>query len=246
MSIKQFSRSRDGTTRITPNFLIREFASNCGTDVIMLDTRLPPILERIRELCGNKSVRISSANRSLAHNRSIGSKDTSNHVKGGAADITIAGVENTIICRAAETALREAGIPGELILYTGRQNFVHVAVDWQGRRYRGINDGTLRNAPGWEPLPATPKQATPQSPPATAPTFKQYQIRVRLTDPNSFLHIRSSPSNTSNSIGRLKHGDTRTVIEEANGTAVNGDTVWLKVAGVVTGWISRNLTFREQ
>jgi len=63
--------------------------NKCDFDTI--DNELINLLENIRLHFG-KPVHINSACRCLEHNRSIGSKDTSQHVQGTAADITIDGV----------------------------------------------------------------------------------------------------------------------------------------------------------
>ena len=64
------------------------------------EARLRPLckaLEVIRAEFGGKPVRIISAYRPLAYNRSIGSEDTSQHVQGRAADFQIDGVDPGVI-----------------------------------------------------------------------------------------------------------------------------------------------------
>lgn len=49
------------------------------------------LLEELRSIF-DKPIKINSAYRCLKHNRDIGSKDTSQHIKGTAADIVIKGI----------------------------------------------------------------------------------------------------------------------------------------------------------
>ena len=82
--------------KLTKNFSKSEFECKDGSempnDVLDNVKLLATELQKIRDLYG-KPIRINSSYRSLNHNRTIGSKDTSQHVKGTAADIAIDGIE---------------------------------------------------------------------------------------------------------------------------------------------------------
>ena len=90
-------------SKLSPNFSLNEFtfsqtAVRHGID----NTPSPEVaarlvktahgMELIRAYLGNRAIRISSGLRVLALNRKIGSKDTSQHVTGEAADFTVAGL----------------------------------------------------------------------------------------------------------------------------------------------------------
>ena len=80
--------------KLTNNFYKSEFDSKDGaempSEVLQNIRQLAEQLQVLRDYCG-MPIKINSGYRSLSHNRSIGSKDTSQHVKGTAADIVIQG-----------------------------------------------------------------------------------------------------------------------------------------------------------
>ena len=75
-------------TKLTEHFSKEEFdcQCGCGNGDIEISTWLVEGLEKVRK-CYGKPMRINSGIRCLNHNRSIGSKDTSSHIKGLAVDI---------------------------------------------------------------------------------------------------------------------------------------------------------------
>ena len=76
---------------ISKNFNRSEFACKCGCGFDAVDKELVCVLELVRKNF-NAPVIINSACRCLEHNRGVGSKDTSQHVKAKAADIVVKGV----------------------------------------------------------------------------------------------------------------------------------------------------------
>ena len=104
--------------KLTKNFRLSEFECKC--DCTMDDE----VLSNIKELAANlqvlrdfvkRPIKLTNAYRCLSHNRSIGSKDTSQHVKGKAADIKIEGmtpeeVYKTIQILIAVEAMKEGGL----------------------------------------------------------------------------------------------------------------------------------------
>jgi len=76
--------------KVSDNFSRHEFKCKCGNNCghIAIDTILLNVLEDVRTHF-NKPVIINSANRCIKYNRTIGSKDTSQHTKGTAADIVV-------------------------------------------------------------------------------------------------------------------------------------------------------------
>jgi len=139
MAIKTWNVKVDGNKQAGPHFLIREFACRDGTDEVLLDERLPPILERIRELAGNRGVTVNSGYRTPSYNAKIGGAKESYHMRGQAADISVNGVAPTSMATYAEKALGEAGIVGGIGLYA---NFVHVdtrSTKWRQNMVTGQN-----------------------------------------------------------------------------------------------------------
>lgn len=62
--------------------------------------RLAEFLEQVKELLGGKPIMVNSAFRSKAVNDSVGSKDTSQHRLGCAADIRVPGMSPDAVVRA--------------------------------------------------------------------------------------------------------------------------------------------------
>lgn len=121
--------------KLTENFKKKEFECKDGsempTDVQLNIAELAVQLEIIRSHF-NAPIKITSAYRSLEYNRSIGSKDTSQHVLGRAADIQVKGYTPDEVADAIEFLIssgmiKEGGV--------GRYNtFTHY--DTRGERAR--------------------------------------------------------------------------------------------------------------
>ena len=71
--------------QLTQNFHGREFECRCGCVKQKVSKDLVERLQRAREEFG-KSVHVTSGYRCLSHNKSIGSKETSQHILGNACD----------------------------------------------------------------------------------------------------------------------------------------------------------------
>jgi hypothetical protein len=93
---------------VTPHFSLAELTR---TDHRTLDnspdpaalanlTRRAEFLEQVREVLGGKPVMVNSAYRSKAVNDAVGSKDTSQHRLGCAADIRVPGMSPDAVVRA--------------------------------------------------------------------------------------------------------------------------------------------------
>ena len=87
-------------TQLTPHFSLeeltftehREFDNIPNESEIKNLERLAQFLEMVKELLGNKPIMINSGFRSEALNRSLGSKDSSQHRVGCAADLRVPGM----------------------------------------------------------------------------------------------------------------------------------------------------------
>lgn len=109
--------------RLSPHFLRSEFACNgtsCCGGTSAIDNRLIVALEAYRGIVG-VPLHISSGFRCLAHNRAIGSKDTSQHPRGLAADILSRDIGAPDMLYLA----RESGLFGFVKGYDG---WIHVDV----------------------------------------------------------------------------------------------------------------------
>ena len=99
MAVVRYSYKNDGNKSLSPHFKVREFASinSAGkifTDVVLVDSKLIEMLERLYTILGcadNGSITITSGYRSPAHDVSVGGNGKGQHTIGTAADI---------ICRA--------------------------------------------------------------------------------------------------------------------------------------------------
>lgn len=128
-NIKTFSKKRDGNVSLSKNFKVKEFACNDGTDKILVDIEMIPILQKIRDLGG--SVTINSAYRTVAHNKSQGGASNSYHLYGRAFDIKCSKLSLDNICRIANTL----GVKG-IIRYS---SFVHI--DSRTSKYHATSAG---------------------------------------------------------------------------------------------------------
>ena len=119
--IKKYSLKKDGADRLTPHFRVREFRCKDGSDEILIDERLPKLLEQIR-VYAEAAVTITSAYRTEAYNArpEVGGARGSQHTTGTAADIITSGRTVAEIAKFAQ-AIGAGGVG----LYTKR-NFVHV------------------------------------------------------------------------------------------------------------------------
>lgn len=86
--------------KLSPNFTLeelthtdhRQFDNTPNATEIANLTRLAALLEQVRTEIGNKPIMVSSAFRSKQVNDAVGSKDTSQHRIGCAADIRVPGM----------------------------------------------------------------------------------------------------------------------------------------------------------
>ena len=123
--------------QLTANFKLDEFRCRDGSEIpVELLPRLETLAVQLQMLRDRVQapIVIVSAFRSLEYNRRIGSKDTSQHVQGRAADIRVLGVDVQELAKICEE-LMDTGrwIQGGIGVYP-KDNFVHV--DTRGSRSR--------------------------------------------------------------------------------------------------------------
>lgn len=102
---------------VSEHFKRREFSCKCGCGFDAVDVDLLDALEDLRHHFG-KPVKITNACRCLKHNKEIGSEDTSQHVRGKAADIKISGVKTEDVALAAEVMMQGYGGIGRYDTFT--------------------------------------------------------------------------------------------------------------------------------
>jgi len=105
---KVYSLKENGSTYVSKNFQVREFACNDGSDAILIADALIETLQKIRDHFG-KPVVINSAYRTEEYNKKVGGAPKSQHVKGTAADIVVAGVDPIAVAQYAEFLLSGSG-----------------------------------------------------------------------------------------------------------------------------------------
>lgn len=130
MTIKAYSKAKDGNTKLTQNFRVKEFACTDGSDPIFIDSDLVNVLQKIRTHFG-KSVTITSAYRTPTKNKAVGGAAYSQHLYGKAADIKVSGVSPKKVAGYAETILKNTGGIG---IYA---TFVHVDTREAKSRWNG-------------------------------------------------------------------------------------------------------------
>lgn len=136
--IRSYSLKACKNSRLSENFRLSEFACADRSDTVLVSDELVAILQRVREHFG-RPVIITSAYRTLSHNKKVGGTSGSRHLTGEAADFVIKGVSPAKIGYYLEN-LGASGIG----VYISR-GFVHVDVREIGR-WRGlIIDGKEEN-----------------------------------------------------------------------------------------------------
>lgn len=130
ISVKVYSKSKDGTKYLSKNFRAKEFACQDGSDPIFISPELVEVLQKIRDHFG-RAVTVNSGYRTAKHNRTCGGATYSQHLYGTAADIKVNGVAPAKVAEFAETLLQNTGGIG---IYS---TFVHVDVRKTKSRWNG-------------------------------------------------------------------------------------------------------------
>lgn len=128
-NIKTYSKKANGDVSLSTNFKVKEFECKDGSDKILIDLEMIPILQKIRDLGGK--VTIDSAYRTATYNKKVGGATNSYHLKGQAFDIKCSGLSLDNICKIAYTL----GVKG-IIRYP---SFVHI--DSRTSKYHATNLG---------------------------------------------------------------------------------------------------------
>lgn len=130
MTIKAYSKKKDGNKNLSTNFKVKEFACTDGSDPIFIDSELVTVLQKIRAHFG-KSVTITSAYRTPGKNKAVGGETYSQHLYGKAADIKVKGIAPKTVAAYAEKLLPKKGGIGTY------SSFVHIDVRATKARWKG-------------------------------------------------------------------------------------------------------------
>ncbi len=131
LHIDVYDAVEDRELRLSPHFKVKELASRDGARPVVLDPRLPVVLEAIRSLAG-KPLHINSGYRSPSHNAKVGGNPRSRHMYGQAADVRCPGLTPDELGRLAEQVMPDWGGIG---VYA-KKGFVHVDVRPERSRWR--------------------------------------------------------------------------------------------------------------
>ena len=90
---------------LSAHFSRKEFACHCGCGFDQVKQELIAKLEKLRELCGGKPLRINSGCRCAKRNKIVGGAKNSQHLYGTAADVAqVPGISIDEMARLAEQA----------------------------------------------------------------------------------------------------------------------------------------------
>lgn len=130
MTIKAYSKAKDGNKKLATNFKVKEFACSDGSDPIFIDSNLVNVLQKIRTHFGT-SVTITSAYRTPGRNKAVGGQTYSQHLYGKAADIKVKGVSPKTVAAYVEKIMPKSGGIGTY------NSFTHVDVRSTKARWKG-------------------------------------------------------------------------------------------------------------
>lgn len=130
VTIRAYSKAKDGSRKLSANFTVKEFACSDGTDPVFVAPELVTVLQKIREHF-KKPVIINSGYRTVSKNKAVGGAAYSQHLYGTAADITVKGVTPKEVAAYAETLMPQKGGIG---IYS---TFTHVDVREVKSRWNG-------------------------------------------------------------------------------------------------------------
>lgn len=129
-TIRAYSKTKDGSKKLSLNFKVREFACSDGSDPIFIADELVGVLQKIRTHFG-KAVTITSAYRTPKRNSAVGGTAYSQHLYGTAADIKVSGVSPRDVAAYAERLMPNKGGIG---VYS---TFTHIDVRKTKSRWNG-------------------------------------------------------------------------------------------------------------
>ena len=145
MGVKTYSAKKDGSTYLSTNFRVKEFACNDGSDTVLISEELVNLLQKIRDHFADQVI-INSGYRTSTYNKQVGGATNSQHVKGTAADIVVKGATPLEVAQYAEYLQPNSGGIG---VY---QSFTHVDVRSSRSRWdnRSGKEVVVSGWPGYQ------------------------------------------------------------------------------------------------
>ena len=145
VGVRSYSVKKNGSTYLSDNFKVREFACNDGSDTVLISEELVDLLQKIRDHFG-VAVVINSGYRTSSYNKKVGGVTNSQHLKGTAADIVAKGITPLEVAQYAEYLMPNSGGIG---VY---QTFTHVDVRADRSRWdnRSGSEVTVSGWPGYK------------------------------------------------------------------------------------------------
>lgn len=145
VGVRSYSVKKNGSTYLSDNFKVREFACNDGSDTVLISEELVDLLQKIRDHFG-VAVVINSGYRTSSYNKKVGGVTNSQHLKGTAADIVAKGITPLEVAQYAEYLMPNSGGIG---VY---QTFTHVDVRANRSRWdnRSGSEVVVSGWPGYQ------------------------------------------------------------------------------------------------
>lgn len=88
MAVKTYSAAKDGAKQLSEHYAVREFRCKDGSDEILINDALPPVLEYFFEIPDVDVINVNSGYRTPSHSVAVGGYATDQHTKGNAADVS--------------------------------------------------------------------------------------------------------------------------------------------------------------
>lgn len=139
MAVKTYSLKAHGKVKLSENFSVKEFKCNDGNDKVLIDEKLPELLQKMRDKYGKIS--ITSAYRTEAYNSKVGGSPRSQHLYGTAADVVIKGCKD--LEEAAEYA-KNIGFSG--VGLNAYKKFLHLDTRTNKSYFRYNSNGSTYSA----------------------------------------------------------------------------------------------------
>lgn len=89
MTVKTFSKSKDANKKLSTHFIVGEFACHDGSDKILHDDKICPMLEKIFSKWDVNYIAVNSGYRTPEHDVAVGGTGSGQHTMGTAADFQV-------------------------------------------------------------------------------------------------------------------------------------------------------------
>lgn len=156
MSVVKYSLKKDGERQLSPHFKVKEFRCKDGSDKILIESGLLPVLEQIFDHFKCGKINIESGYRTAAHDKKVGGKGSGNHVQGKAVDfVAYDRAGGKIPSSKIVLYLENIGICGIGYRCGGGTNATHMDVNyriwdnhWYGDEYHSMSKSINQIKPG--------------------------------------------------------------------------------------------------